>query len=154
MAGVFGICRQCGAENVEYCRNGSRMLKCCQSCRNEDSKRRMRLTWARRKNHESLPVGKPCGCCHKPMQKPVLDHCHKTGCIRDWLCHSDNIVLGTFDDDPLAFLELAARATDRAARSVGQRRTQELDKGVRHLNRAAYLLKHRPQADSEAAAAA
>ena len=142
MAGVFGVCRQCGAENAEFRKNGNNVLKQCQGCANQDSLRRKRLMRGRRRLGEGVPVGKPCACCRKPMQRPALDHDHKTGFIREWLCHNDNLLLGTWNDDPLAFLEFAAQATDRAAKLEEPRRTKELDKAIGHLNRAAYLLRH------------
>jgi Recombination endonuclease VII len=142
MAEVYGCCRQCGAEGVEYRKNGNNVQKVCQSCKNEDNRRRMQLVRWRRSNGEGLPVGKPCACCQAPMQRPMLDHDHRTGVIRGWLCHNDNLLLGVYRDDPVEFLELAARATDRARALTGRRREEELNKAIRHLNRAAYLLRH------------
>ena len=142
MAGVFGICGQCGAQDVEYRKNGSRVHRVCRDCKNEDSRRRMSLVRWRRRSGENLPVGKPCECCGKPMQKPALDHDHKTGAIRGWICLDDNFKLGQWNDDPLQFLEFAARATDKARTFTGRRQGEELNKAIRHLQRAAYLLRH------------
>lgn len=40
-----------------------------------------------------------CKICKKEMQKPNVDHCHKTGKIRGLLCWNCNIGLGYFKDN-------------------------------------------------------
>ena len=42
------------------------------------------------------------------LQKPYLDHDHKTGKVRGWLCRRCNLGIGSFKDSP-NLLEAAAR---------------------------------------------
>ena len=44
-------------------------------------------------------VGTPCHCCGTFMEKPQMDHCHKTVKFRGWLCYNCNVGLGKFGDD-------------------------------------------------------
>ena len=81
------------------------------------------------------------------MDKPVLDHDHRTGAYRDWICSGDNSALGSGGDDPLMFLEYAERATLKASRS-SLKRAHCLGLAIDHLNRAAYLMRHAAQDSS------
>lgn len=49
-----------------------------------------------------------CELCERPLDKPNIDHCHKTGRIRGVLCAACNSGLGALRDDP----ELMRRAAD------------------------------------------
>lgn len=42
-----------------------------------------------------------------------LDHCHKTGVFRGWLCNRCNLFLGKVKDDPLWLLNLACYLIER-----------------------------------------
>ena len=42
-----------------------------------------------------------CKICGSYMEKPHVDHCHKTNEIRGVLCPSCNMGLGMFKDDPI-----------------------------------------------------
>lgn len=55
--------------------------------------------------------GGVCAVCEKPEsrgRKLSLDHCHKTGVIRGFLCCRCNLLIGNAADDP-KILEAAAR---------------------------------------------
>ena len=41
-----------------------------------------------------------CGICEDIMLDPVVDHCHKSGKIREFLCRHCNIAIGAFFDRP------------------------------------------------------
>jgi len=46
-----------------------------------------------------------CAICQKKMARPVIDHCHKTGKVRELLCHKCNITLHSIENTD--HLELA-----------------------------------------------
>lgn len=41
-----------------------------------------------------------CAICKKLMNKPRIDHCHKTKAFRGILCHNCNVILGLAHDSP------------------------------------------------------
>lgn len=53
-------------------------------------------------------VGKPCPICTKPMDQPCSDEDPQTGEHRGWICHSCNVGIGKFYDDPAALRAAAA----------------------------------------------
>lgn len=91
----------------------------CLECNNEDG-----YEWNRRNRHRrntytrqyqqmpepTRPCPAVCECCGlKPTKRELsLDHDHKTGRFRGWLCSNCNMGLGLFRDNPTA-LESAIR---------------------------------------------
>lgn len=86
----------------------------CRACRKEkDGKRissKLRAEW-----EATRPVGGSlftCPICQKTtivgISKVVLDHNHKTGNVRGWLCESCNTGIGRFDDQ----VEIVKHAID------------------------------------------
>lgn len=53
------------------------------------------------------------GQSSKTKKSLCLDHCHKTGKLRGWLCHECNVGLGRFKDD----IALLQRAIDYIKKS-------------------------------------
>lgn len=50
------------------------------------------------------PRPERCECCNRPPEKKRtlhLDHDHKTGAFRGWLCHHCNTGIGLLGDDAL-----------------------------------------------------
>lgn len=56
-----------------------------------------------------------CGICANPMQRPLLDHCHKTMQVRGLLCSRCNVGLGQFQDDE----KLLAKALNYIRNNAG-----------------------------------
>lgn len=66
----------------------------CKSCRSEQEKTRKEL----RKTHRMPSSGVDCPICERRTGRPVLDHDHKTGLFRGWICNDCNNALGKFED--------------------------------------------------------
>lgn len=67
-----------------------------------------------------------CAICGKPgdgrWKQLCVDHCHKTGIVRNLLCRNCNMVIGQVDDNP----ELLMKMADYVTRWMGQSEQQEL----------------------------
>lgn len=44
-----------------------------------------------------------CPLCEREVNKPVLDHNHKTGIVRNTICHSCNQMLGKIENNMARF---------------------------------------------------
>lgn len=55
----------------------------------------------------NISKGTNCEVCSKKTDNLVLDHEHKTGKFRGFLCNECNIILGKVNDDPKRLLKLA-----------------------------------------------
>lgn len=107
------ICDRCfrllptesGFENNRIKKEGITKRPSCRDCRKIKNGLSVSLK-ERRKWNEVKPDDFSmftCPVCSKPsivgITKLVLDHCHKTGTVRGWICESCNTGLGRFDDD-------------------------------------------------------
>lgn len=71
------------------------------------------LTW---EEHQSrlAAIGNKCQVCDKPFEErsrrngACVDHCHDTGKVRGFLCHSCNRAIGLLKDDPDLLRKAAA----------------------------------------------
>ena len=75
----------------------------------------MKLRIEYEKTHPQPPIGKPfhCPVCDKTIIRQfkndvVLDHSHKTGEIRGWICRQCNSSIGMMDED-ITILERAIK---------------------------------------------
>lgn len=115
----MGYCSLCGYVKVKYRGqkvNGDSKWSCRNLIKQHDKiyvsrPHGKRTRWKREviKASNKLPNDIPieifkknpthCACCGEPKTKTFhLDHCHKTGKIRDFICSSCNLGLGHFDD--------------------------------------------------------
>jgi len=95
--------------------NGYRLMTNtnCIDCQKIRSKERAAIK-KKFKNIKPPEFGVPCECCKKPVYRNwQLDHCHKTGEFRGWLCKQCNTGLGNLGDD-LQSLLLAVEYLKRA----------------------------------------
>ena len=72
----------------------------CKDCHKEQADIRKRL----KLENPSPPPGN-CPICAKHTEKWVLDHCHKKGEFRGYLCKSCNAGIGLLDDNPVFVLK-------------------------------------------------
>ena len=64
-----------------------------------------------------------CDCCWKKTDKLHLDHCHKTGEFRGWICRSCNLGIGNCGDDVLGMVQCLSYVR------IAERRIAEMAKG-------------------------
>ena len=89
---------------------------CCRGCKREQ----VLITYYLKKLHPKPAPGSPCECCGRiaPLQ---LDHDHRSGAYRGYLCRSCNVFLGHAGDEisgVLKVLAYLAAAEERESRSV------------------------------------
>lgn len=110
-----GICRQCKLSQAKrtaeklcpVCNGPRNRWGACLTCKRKQERQRLGVKNA----HGQTGVGQSCAICSVVLTntgpaKYALDHDHKTGSVRDWLCVRCNAGLGNFNEDP-AVLEKA-----------------------------------------------
>jgi hypothetical protein len=88
----------------------------------------------RRRLYDGLPLptrSEPLYCEACGNAGPIcLDHCHKTGLFRAWLCHRCNLTLGRVKDNPILLRKLANILEDFTSRSNAGAETLEVSSGL------------------------
>jgi len=67
----------------------------CNSCYREAADRLKQI----KKTAPEKPADNKCDCCGSIIETFYLDHDHKTGLFRGWVCRSCNVGLGFLGDD-------------------------------------------------------
>jgi hypothetical protein len=92
-----GICLSCRRTSAVHGKT------CCQQCLDD---KKLTLKFGSAGPYRQLYAelferqGGRCGICTESMNRPVLDHNHKTMEVRGLLCQKCNIGLGQFKDNP------------------------------------------------------
>ena len=76
----------------------------CTDCRRAQQRDRGRL----HRRHARPAATAPCPICRRETRRWVLDHDHRTGRFRGWLCNGCNTALGKFADDAATLRRAAA----------------------------------------------
>lgn len=85
--------------------------------------------------------GDKCAICRRPfgtkrVERPMIDHCHRTNTVRNAICHGCNVGLGNFLDDAHALRTAAAYCEAHAAyagASPSQSHMTEVDSSLKQL---------------------
>lgn len=103
-----GICSVCGL--IKIVKHSSTQWRCSTKSVQRNKIRRLKKSnISREEYNQFIQISPPnshqiCGICKKTVQENgkylALDHCHKTGKIRGYLCHDCNLGIGNFKDDP------------------------------------------------------
>jgi hypothetical protein len=103
-------CTKCGKEKPleEFTVDKSRADFRRNECKPCTSVLKKQIYNARKTAPPVPPCCENCGREFSPIRKAVLDHSHKTGLFRGWICNSCNSGLGQFGDSP----ELLQKAID------------------------------------------
>jgi hypothetical protein len=110
-------CKKCGEEKaleefrIDKSRADFRRNE-CKDCYDELQRQRY---WAHKNAPPVTDCCEACGKAFSTTYKAVLDHSHKTGLFRGWLCNSCNSGLGQFGDD----IELLQKAIDYLKKNDG-----------------------------------
>lgn len=115
------ICNSCGEEkNIQayeitsISRTKVYRKRVCRICK---SKVRIEERLLKKIYGVTRPLGTPCDNCGKSTEPLRLDHCHKTGKFRGWICHGCNIAIGSLGDD-LESLKRAVAYLERAEQGL------------------------------------
>lgn len=104
---------------AHYEQNRERASEYQRQRRKGDHAKRIQAERRRRGLPEALrPCPAVCECCGRPPKKLALslDHCHRTGKFRGWLCTACNPAIGALGDNVEGLLR-AVRYLRRAERS-------------------------------------
>lgn len=120
-----GTCRDCllrarsnkSKTPCSVCGGRRDRFAACLTCKGKAARKSAGIRGA----HGETGAGKPCDICDTMMTERgktryALDHNHKTGAVRGWLCLGCNAGLGSFKESPKK-LRLAAAYLERHARS-------------------------------------
>ena len=100
-------CCSCGiikplSEFSKHIRNPLGLDNRCKKCVSSHARQR------REAKKNATPKPNHCQLCGEKSNKLFLDHCHKSGEFRGWLCCSCNTGIGMFKDD-INLLNLAIK---------------------------------------------
>lgn len=102
----LGRCAICGPVAVKLRKDRNRLRWVCKTARDSQSSSRYvmhdgTVVYLARATREAMLAaqGNLCAICDREMPIPHLDHCHRTGKFRRFLCNGCNSGIGFFDDD-------------------------------------------------------
>src|SRR5258708_7130361 len=105
---------------IDFPRSGTTSI--CNQCTFKNPNRnRARFYGLEPEEHNAI-LARQKGCCpicENDLEKPQIDHCHKTGEVRGILCKSCNIGIGFFKDNPTVCRRAASYLERRSSKSKG-----------------------------------
>lgn len=113
------VCKKCGEEkslddfNAIYYRKNGEATKGyrCADCQKQHSR-----TVSTLKKIHPKPRDNVCECCGDVAEKMCLDHSHKTGAFRGWVCEGCNHSMGKSGDDPEKLIKQAEYLRERSSK--------------------------------------